>query len=135
MAILNNTAVSQGVKEAAGQTVICLLEYRPKLLAKCDMVNPMLLSLVQLIARSNASGAGSLFVMDRGSKENTDEEDLDDDQLNQQLAQSMLDSMAINIPSKYFTDAALKICSAVSSCFLLVALCICILTLSYYFAS
>lgn len=114
MSILSSSTATHGVKEAAGQTVMCLLEYRPKLLAKSDMVKPMMISLVQIIALSNASGAGSLFVMDNSKAlENEEEEDLSDDQLNQQLAQSILDSMAINIPSKYFTENALNTCSAV----------------------
>lgn len=113
MAILSGTEVSQGVKEAAGQTAIFLIQYRPKFLAKSDMVKPMLSGLVQIIALSDASGAGSLFVMDRADKvqENGESEDLDDDKLNQQLAQTILDGMAINIPSKYFTESAMSICS------------------------
>lgn len=113
MAILSGTAVSQGVKEAAGQTAICLIQFRPKFLAKCDMVKPMLMSLVQIIALSDASGAGSLFVMDRAEKveEGGEEEDMSDDKLNQQLAQTLLDAMAIHVPSKFFTENAMSICS------------------------
>lgn len=116
LAILSSASVAQGVKESAGQTILFLTQYRPKFLSKCDMIKPMLSSLIQLIAVSDASGAGSLFVMDRADKvkENGEEEDLDDDKLNQQLAQTILDAMAINIPSKYFTESAMSICSSVS---------------------
>jgi hypothetical protein len=115
LTILNTEDMEQSIKESAGQTLLCLIQYRPKFLAKCDMVRPMLVSLVQLIAKSNASGAGSLFVMNRQDKvkENEEEDDVDDDMLNQQLAQTILDSMAVYIPSKYFTDTALAICSSV----------------------
>lgn len=118
LAILSSPSLSHGVKDASGQTLVCLTQFRPKFLAKSDMVKPMLLSLVQLIAVSNASGAGSLFVMDRtekSAKENTEDEDVSDDMLNQQLAQTVLDAMAIYIPSKYFTETALSICGTVKS--------------------
>lgn len=113
LAILTGSAIEQGVKESAGQTIICLIQFRPKFLAKCDMVKPMLMSLVQMIAISDASGAGSLFVMDQHSKnvEEGEDEDMTEDKMNQQLAQTLLDGMAIHIPSKYFTENALSICA------------------------
>lgn len=102
------------MRESSAQTLLCLIEYRPKFIAKSDLVKTMLLALVQVIAKSNASGAGSLFVMEHKEvKANEEEDDEDDDMVNQQLAQTILDSMAIHIPSKYFTDTALGICSQV----------------------
>lgn len=105
------------VKQAAGQTLMDVIENRPKLFAKKGLVNITLLTLMEMIA-ADRSPSGSLFAMpssvhnNEDGDEDDDDEDEDDAEVNlQRLAQTIIDNMAIHIPSKYFVDTALGLCS------------------------
>jgi HEAT repeat protein len=109
--IMKSTTCEDQVKQAAGQTLMNILEYRPKLIAKKNLVNPILTSLVELIAKSDPT-ASNLYVT--ASQHQHLNDDDDDESYNsavevQHLAQSCLDTMAINIPSKHFSQPALSI--------------------------
>lgn len=89
-----------------------MIENRPKLIAKKELVTPLLTAMVDMVAKSDSSAAGSLFSC---SSACDDDEDEDDDFSNamdvHRLAQTIIDSMAMNIPSKFFVQPALNLCS------------------------
>lgn len=94
-----------------------LLQYRPKLIAKKNLVQPVLEILVKMIAKDETT-AGTLYSFNAQHAHATEEDDDDDDDFSpelewQQLAQTCLDSMSINIPSKYFSQPALAVCAQV----------------------
>jgi hypothetical protein len=115
--ILQSKEVESGVQQSAGQTLINIIEFRPKLLAKKNLVGPVLATLMGMIARQDSSAAGSLFSFNAhdGILDDEDEEQDDPDLDVQRLAQTTIDCMAINVPSKYFIDPALALCSQVSA--------------------
>lgn len=102
------------MKQAAGQTLIIMIENRPKLIAKNDLVTPLLTAMVDMVARSDSSAAGALF-RNCGKEDDSDSDSDNDDDSNamdvHRLAQTIIDSMAMNIPSKYFVQPALTLCS------------------------
>ena len=110
------------VKKSAAETFNSVIECRPKLIGKKQLVFPCLESFVTIIAKSTSSAAGSLFHVgnDRPVVSNADEddekdEDFDENDEYQRIAQMCIDKMALKIPSKYFVQPALNICSQVSS--------------------
>lgn len=111
--IMQSTQYEDSLRQAAGQTLMNIVEYRPKAVAKKNLVGPILSALVEMISRSD-SVAGSLYIY--ASQNQHLNEDEDDDSYNpkvevQQLAQVCLDTMAIHIPSKHFSQLALNICA------------------------
>ena len=115
LGILQSKEYESGVKQSAGQTLINVIEFRPKLMAKKNLVGPVLATLMEMIAKQDSSAAGSLFSFN--AREGVlggddDEEDEDEPEMDvQRLAQTTIDCMAINIPSKYFIDPALTLCA------------------------
>ena len=76
ISILDNQNVDPSLQQSAGSTLITLIENRPKLISKKNLVAPVISSLVKIIAKSDASAAGTLYTM--GNKfDNTDENDED----------------------------------------------------------
>ena len=114
--ILQTDAYEAPVKQSAGQTLMSLIENRPKLIAKKDLVTPLLTAMVDMVAKSDSSAAGSLFSFgeDRVHADGDDDED-DDDYSNamdvHRQAQTIIDCMAINIPSKHFVMPAMNLCA------------------------
>ena len=117
--ILQTEKYDAPVKQSAGQTLIIMIENRPILVAKKDLVTPLLTAMVDMVAKSDSSAAGSLFSFgeNRGAGgEDDDDEDEDDDDFSNamdvhRLAQTIIDCMAMNIPSKYFVNPALTLCA------------------------
>ena len=113
--IIGNLDLDSSTRSVAGQTIMSLIEMRPKLLAKENLVVPILHVFTRAIATSDSSGAGQMF---RGEHRVGDDEDDDDDYTPEmeveQIAQMCLDRMAMSIPSKAFVEPALAICSEVS---------------------
>jgi len=75
--ILENETVDTSVQQAAGSALTSIVEYRPKLISKKQLVAPIINSMVRIIAKSDAAAAGSLYTMG-GKYDNTDEEDDED---------------------------------------------------------
>ncbi len=109
------------VRAAAGQTLMEILEGRPKLVSKKQLIVPILSALAGIIANADA-GAGQLFSFGgrldfdgEGAGGDDDDEDSEDDEENDinHLAQCCLNTMAMSLPSKYFVEPALQLCSEV----------------------
>lgn len=112
--ILQNESYDPPVKKAAGQTLICIMESRPKLVAKKNMVAPTLTALASIIGQSSESSAGNLFNFAEGTSHLDDDKDDEDEEVDmQRLAQTCIDIMAVNVPSKYFVEPALAISAQV----------------------
>ena len=117
--IINTPALEKNLIEAAEQTLLDVIEYHPKYLAKQNLVPPILTSLVHLIASSKTSAAGALYSFPTSLTSQKDDDDEEDDEdynpesRQQELAQCCLDSMALNIRPKYFVEPALTICAQV----------------------
>jgi hypothetical protein len=115
LGILAAKQYESGVKQSAGQTLINIIEFRPKLLAKKNLVGPVLATLMEMIAKADSTAAGSLFSFNTregvlGGQD--DESDEDEPEMDiQRLAQTTIDCMAINVPSKYFIEPALALCA------------------------
>jgi hypothetical protein len=118
--ILQTEDYEAPVKQSAGQTLISMIENRPKLIAKKDLVTPMLTAMVGMIAKSDSSAAGSLFSFGNnhvgGENDEDDVDDEEDDDYSNaidvhRIAQTIIDCMAMNIPSKHFVAPALALCS------------------------
>lgn len=79
------------------------------------MVVPTLSMFMDMIAREDSSAAGSLFNFphtDGILEEEDDDEDFEEDKIDvQKLSQTIIDTMAIHIPSKYFTETVLTMIS------------------------
>ena len=116
--ILQNDSLDAPLKRSAGQTLINIMECRPKLVAKKQMVAPTLHALATIIAHSKESAAGSLFAITDTAHvdKNTEEEDEDEEVDLQRIAHMCIDVMAVHIPSKYFVDTALAVCAQVGGC-------------------
>lgn len=114
MSIVQNETYDPAVKHAAGETLIQLISCRPKLIAKKNLVEPILQALVQMLAQGDNDK--SLFMFNQHSSATVDEDDDEDDDEDadpeedlKMLAQRTLDVMAMHIPSKHFTQPALAI--------------------------
>jgi len=70
--------------------------------------------MVNIIARSTKSSAGSVFAYSNKDDDSEDEEEEDEEVALQRVAQTCLDTMAITISSKYFVEPALALCAQVS---------------------
>ena len=115
--ILQMDSYEAPVRQSAAQTLISMIENRPKLIAKKELVTPLLTAMVDMVAKSDASAAGSLFSYgeDRVRDDDDDDEDDDDDFSTamdvHRMAQTIIDCMAMNIPSKHFVMPALNLCA------------------------
>jgi len=116
IAILLHPEHDSSLKQAAGQTLMDVIEYRPKLFAKKNLVAPTLSMLMDRIAKEQSSVAGALFHLPANHAILEDEKDDDDEDYDpstevQKLSQTIIDTMAIHVPSKYFTDTVLSMIS------------------------
>jgi len=100
------------LKQTASQTLMNMIECRPKLMAKKNLVAPILTTLIEMIAKQDSAVAGVLFTInphdgiladESGKDKDDDEEDIN------RLAQTTIDYMAIHIPSKHFVEPALSL--------------------------
>jgi hypothetical protein len=114
--IIKSKDLEPALKQSAGQTLINVLEYRPKLFANKQLVGPTLTVLMEMIAAEDSSAAGSLFSFSNPSgilDEDDEDEDYSPEMDVQRLAQSIIDTMAIHVPSKFFVEPALALCGQV----------------------
>ena len=116
MTILQTESYDAAVKQSAAQTLMSMIENRPKLIAKKELVTPLLTAMVDMVAKSDSSAAGSLFSFGEDKVRNDDDDDEDDDDFSNAMdvhrqAQTIIDCMAINIPSKHFVMPALNLCA------------------------
>ena len=85
VSVLGNDTLDNAVRGAAGQMLISLVENRPKLVAKKNMVTPVLTALVEMISKSSGESAGSLYCFARhdDKKDNEEDDDYDPDEVRQ----------------------------------------------------
>jgi HEAT repeat protein len=115
--ILQNDKIENTMRAAAGQALMDVVQGRPKLFSKSNLVSPVISSIAGVLATAELA-AGTLFSfggrIDFDGNNNKDDDDDDDDEEEEdiyKLAQCCLDTMAINIPSKYFLEPALQLCA------------------------
>lgn len=114
ISMMSNDELDDGIRQSAGQTLISFFEWRPKIMAKKNLVEPVLTALMMILAKDDKSAAGSLFSLAYEDKhvDDEDDEDYNPDEFDmQRLVQSCIDQMAIKLPSKYFVQSALNLCS------------------------
>lgn len=114
VSIMGNFSLESSTRNAAGQTIMSIIEMRPKLLAKQNLVQPILEVFVQAIANSDSSGCGTLFTMGDRLAEEADDDDDEDYQPSMeltQIAQMCLDRMSLSMTSKAFAGPVLEIVS------------------------
>lgn len=112
-AIIQNKTYDTELRSSAGQTLMNIMEHRPKLVAKKNLVAPTLACLAGIIATSTESAKLFNFAETTGKLEEGDDEDLDDDgeMAMLELAHVCIDTMALHIPTKHFIEPALALCS------------------------
>lgn len=121
--IIQADALDYGLKQAASTTFNSLIESRPKLIGKKQLVFPCLEAFVNIIAKSTKSAAGSIFsFMHEDKNLELDDDDEEEDEDMSRIAQTCINVMALNLSSKYFVQPALNICSQVSCLHLLTVL-------------
>jgi hypothetical protein len=115
--ILQNDSIELTMRSAAGQVLMEIMQGRPKLISKANLVSPVLSAIAGMLATAEYA-AGSLFSFggklgfdEVNDDEADDDDDDDDDEDMYRLAQCCLDQMAIHIPSKYFLEPALTLCA------------------------
>ena len=119
--IIENPQLDVALKGSAAHTLVALVENRPKLISKANMVPPILQSMTNLIAAADSAKAGQLFVMGTNEKEGIledeeEDEDYDDDEKEiVRIPGYVLDAMAIHVPGKFFTAPALQITASCMS--------------------
>jgi hypothetical protein len=86
------------IKEAAGSIVSCIVEYRPKHFVKSNMIAPVLTLLMNILAYTTGCFFRTYLV-----DEVYDEKEME---INK-LAQRLIDTMALHIPSNAFFDLAI----------------------------
>ncbi len=113
--LLQATNIPNNIQVAAATALNGIVSSKPKLLAKKNLIRPILSALMSLLASSTVSGAGSLFSFNETpvvGDDDDDEEDEDEGQDIQRTIQTIIDTMAIKIPSKHFVNDALELCGA-----------------------
>ena len=117
VSIIGNFSLEASTRGVAGQTILSIIELRPKLLAKQNLVQPIIEVFVQAIANSDSSGAGTLYTMENRYLNEEDEDD-DEDYIPSreltEIAQMCLDRMSLSMNSKSFVGPVLHIISTVS---------------------
>jgi hypothetical protein len=115
--IIENADLETALKGSAAHTLVALVENRPKLISKANMVPPILQAMTNLIAQADPAKAGKLFVMGGNEKEGIleDEDEDFEEEESARLPGYILDAMAINIPSKFFVAPALQITASCMS--------------------
>ena len=111
--VLDARDVDPSIHTGAFQTLITAFECRPKLIAKKNMVAPIITAMVNIIARSDES-INSLYQNRIDNNADDDDNDDDDDESPAQLAKYCLDTMALSISAKHFAQPALSI---IAECF------------------
>ena len=113
LAIIKSPTLESSVKDSACQTILSILESRPKLLTKKNLVQPILNAMAEIIAASEGSACGSLYTMPSAAllEEDDDDDDSAESSDPAQNAQIILNSMAIHLPSKFFAEPALTMAS------------------------
>eukprot|EP00640_Fibrocapsa_japonica_P000545 CAMPEP_0113942732 /NCGR_PEP_ID=MMETSP1339-20121228/8362_1 /TAXON_ID=94617 /ORGANISM="Fibrocapsa japonica" /LENGTH=1186 /DNA_ID=CAMNT_0000947279 /DNA_START=128 /DNA_END=3688 /DNA_ORIENTATION=- /assembly_acc=CAM_ASM_000762 len=106
------------VRDSAALVLSTLAEAKPRQLAKRADVPALLLALTNLIATSKGSAAGELFASDPiFQDDDAEDSDADEDELSPQkiasgvcgMAQTCLDSLALNLPMKHVFKPAMQI--------------------------
>lgn len=108
--IIQTEDYDQPLRAAAGQTLMTIMENRPKLVAKKNLVTPTLSCMASIIAKSTENAKMFNFSETTGTLEE-EEDDEDDETSMLQLAHMCIDTMALHIPSKHFIEPALALCS------------------------
>jgi len=111
--ILKENDCAFSLKQSAGQVLLSIIEYRPKLVANLNMVTPILQSLIEIIAVNQSEHTGGLYAFDKTGGDDEEDNEFDEDVELQQLCQMCVDRMAQSIPSKYFVEPALAFCAQV----------------------
>jgi hypothetical protein len=115
--ILQNDKYDNPVRQASAQMLMTLVENRPKLIAKKDLIGPVLTCLIEMVAKSSGDAAGALFCFNQDEPKTGDDEDEDydpdeEEEINiDRTIQTLVDTMAISIPSKFFLPIALQLCA------------------------
>lgn len=90
------------------------MEYRPNLIGKTLLVEPIFAALLEMIATTDKSAIGGLFQAGFGHHNKSDDDDDDEGEVNiQEASQVCMDKMAQCIPSKLFVPPVLALCSQV----------------------
>ena len=115
VSILENKEFEEQIKQSATYALIQIIENRPKLIGKKNMVPPILNAMVGLIAAADGKEVSSLFQIGSGEghlDEEADDEEYDEEEgLASRNPQYILDTLAMAIPSKYFVQPALAVAS------------------------
>jgi len=107
--VLGQPAIAAPVREGACLLLNGLAEAKPKQLAKKGNAPQLLLRLTQIIAAQEGSASGELFTGSSQHDEDSDDDDEEEERDSGGMAQTVLDTIALNVPTKYTFQAAMHI--------------------------
>jgi hypothetical protein len=108
---LQNETYNMKLRSAAATVLQHIIQHRPKLFCKSDLVAPVLRAVSDMLA-DGTYATGTLFCM--GNTDGLDAAKSSDDNPSiyiYELSQAVLDQMAVYIPSVHFLEPALKVCT------------------------
>lgn len=113
--LTQNSNLEASTRNMGAMLLTTVIESRPKLLGKKGLVEPILSAMMESLVQLDPAVGRGLFniggAQTNGVLEEEDEEiEEDDGVILAKIPQYILDSMAMNISSKYFVEPALQIC-------------------------
>lgn len=105
--VVKNPNLENSTRDVAGMVLCGLAETKPKLLGKRNLVPEMVAVLLEVMAVCQDNAAGALLQSFYEAENEEDEEDFDGPSA-QNIAQQCLDTMAINIPAKFFYEPTMS---------------------------
>jgi hypothetical protein len=108
--IIGNAELESATRNASHQTMLRIIQLRPKLLARQTLVQPLLEVFVQAIANSDSSGNGTLYTIGNRRLQETDD---DEDATGLREIAQYLDKMALSLTSRSFSGPVFSIVSRV----------------------
>ena len=100
--IMRSSALELSTRDKASLVVNSICKWKPKLLGRSGLVPKIIEVIAWLIATSEGSAAGALFMQDRLYGEEAEEDE--DAATHQTMAQSTLDELALRVPQMYVLD-------------------------------
>jgi len=106
--VVQNESLENSTRDVAGMVICSLAETKPKLLGKRNLVPNIVAVLLQVMSLCQDNAAGALL-QSFYEGDNDEEDDDYDGPSAQNIAQQCLDTLALNIPSKYFYEPTMQL--------------------------
>ena len=106
--VVRNENLENSTRDVAGMVICSLAETKPKLMGKRGLVPSIVAALLQVMSLCQDNAAGALLQSFYAPDNEEDDEDFDGPSA-QNIAQQCLDTLALNIPSKFFYEPTMQL--------------------------